>query len=44
MNRLMKDFYRQDAVALAKALLGKWLCRRLEGGEVVRRRITETEA
>lgn len=42
--RLSKTFYSQDAVTLAKALLGKWLCRRLEDGTVIRRRITETEA
>jgi hypothetical protein len=28
----------------AKALVGAWLCRRLDDGAVVRRRITETEA
>ena len=28
----------------AKALVGAWLCRRLDDGTVVRRRITETEA
>lgn len=43
-ERLPGEFYRQDAVALAKALLSKWLCRRLDSGEVLRRRITETEA
>ena len=26
------------------ALVGAWLCRRLEDGTVIRRRITETEA
>ncbi len=33
-----------DAVALAPRLLGKFLCRQLEDGTVLRRRITETEA
>ena len=33
-----------DAVTAAKALVGAWLCRRLDDGTVVRRRITETEA
>lgn len=44
MPRLPKSFYIRDAVTVAKALLGKWLCRRLDDGKVVRRRITETEA
>ena len=29
---------------MKKALVGAWLCRRLDDGTVVRRRITETEA
>lgn len=33
-----------DAVAMAPCLLGKFLCRRLDDGTVIRRRITETEA
>ena len=33
-----------DALALAPRLLGKFLCRRLADGTVLRRRITETEA
>ena len=32
------------ALAVARALVGAWLCRRLEDGTVMRRRITETEA
>ena len=45
MNRRMTDDdYRVDAVTAAKALVGAWLCRRLEDGTVMRRRITETEA
>ena len=41
--KLQRDFYAQSAVTLAPLLLGKTLCRRLNG-EVLRRRITETEA
>lgn len=44
MRRLGKDDYAVDAVTAAKALVGAWLCRRLDDGTVVRRRITETEA
>lgn len=41
--RRLTDFS-GDAVALAPRLLGKFLCRRLPDGTVLRRRITETEA
>lgn len=44
IQRLTDADYRVDAVTGAKALVGAWLCRRLEDGTVVRRRITETEA
>ena len=44
MKRLTKADYAVDAVAAAKMLLGKWLCRRLPGGCVLRVRIVETEA
>lgn len=44
MRRLTAEDYAVDAVTAAKALVGAWLCRRLEDGSVVRRRITETEA
>jgi len=44
MRRLGKDDYAVDAVTAAKALVGAWLCRRLDDGTVARRRITETEA
>jgi len=44
MNRLDPAFYTQDVLAAAPALLGKLLCRRLPGGTVLRRRVTETEA
>ena len=41
--RRLTDFS-DDALALAPRLLGKFLCRRLADGTVLRRRITETEA
>ena len=44
IRRLTDDDYSVDAVTVAKSLLGAWLCRRLDDGTVVRRRITETEA
>ena len=44
MRRMTTGDYAVDAVTGAKALVGAWLCRRLEDGSVVRRRITETEA
>ena len=43
MSVRMIDFS-ADAVAMARALLGKWLCRRLDDGTLIRRRITETVA
>ena len=42
MARLCREFYLQDTVGAAKALLGKCLVRRLEG-ELLAVRITETE-
>ena len=44
MRRLTAKDYAADAVTMAKALVGAWLCRRLEDGTIMRRRITETEA
>ena len=44
MRRLGTEDYAVDAVTAAKALVGAWLCRRLDDGTVIRRRITETEA
>mgnify|MGYP000306394266 CR=1 FL=1 len=41
---LHKSFFDRDAVEVAKDLLGKQLCRRLENGKIIRGRITETEA
>jgi 3-methyladenine DNA glycosylase Mpg len=44
MRRLTAEDYAVDAVTAAKALVGAWLCRRLDDGTVIWRRITETEA
>ena len=44
MRRLTTKDYAVGAVTMAKALVGAWLCRRLEDGTVIRRHITETEA
>ena len=44
MCRLMAEDYAVDAVTMAKALVGAWLCRRLDDGTVIRRHIIETEA
>ena len=44
MKRLTGADYEVDAVVAAKLLLGKWLCRRLPGGRVLKARIVETEA
>ncbi len=41
--RIGKEFYLQNAKELAPKLLGKLLCRRIDG-EIVKQRITETEA
>jgi len=43
-KKLSKDFYLQDAVTVAKQLLGKILVRRFEDGTEIRAVITETEA
>ena len=43
MKRLKQDFYRQDPLTVAKALVGKVLVHRTAAGEL-RLRITETEA
>ena len=44
MKRLVNSDYAADAVTAAKMLLGKWLCRRLGDGTVLKARIVETEA
>jgi len=41
---LTKSFFDRDTVAVARELLGKPLCRRLDSGKILRSRITETEA
>ncbi|MCL2578868.1 MAG: DNA-3-methyladenine glycosylase [Oscillospiraceae bacterium] len=43
MSRLPKELYKLPAAELAPLLLGKVLCRKI-GGDVLRVRITETEA
>lgn len=43
-KRLGREFYTADVLDVAPALLGKFLCRKTESGEVVKYRITETEA
>ena len=43
-RRLAAADYRVDAVTAAKVLIGAFLCRRLDDGTIIRRRITETEA
>lgn len=42
--KLDSAFYAMPATELAPLLLGKLLCRQLDSGEVMRLRITETEA
>jgi len=42
--KLPPDFYRLDAVTVAKKLLGKILVRQFDDGTIARYRITETEA
>lgn len=42
-DRLTKDFYLQPATVLAAKLLGKYLVRKTDEGEIIRARITETE-
>ncbi len=41
---LARAHFRNDTVAVAQSLLGKILCRRIAPREIVRTRITETEA
>ena len=42
--RLGNDFFLKNTLWVAKNLLGKFLCRRLKSGRVIRSMITETEA
>lgn len=39
-----RSFYERDVLEVAPDLLGKFLCRQLDNGEIIRSRITETEA
>jgi DNA-3-methyladenine glycosylase len=43
-RRLPKAFYTRDALAVARDLLGRTLCRRLPDGRILRGRIVEVEA
>lgn len=42
--KLGNEFFCKNTLWVAKNLLGKYLCRRLPSGEIIRARITETEA
>jgi len=42
--RLNEDFYTQDALLVASNLIGKLLVRKLPTSEIIKKRITETEA
>lgn len=44
MARLSREFYNDNTVDIAQKLLGKYLVHRLDSGEVLIGRITETEA
>lgn len=44
MARLSREFYMGDTVEISQKLLGKYLVRRLESGDLLVGRITETEA
>jgi len=43
-SRLVGDFYDNPCLVLAKSLLGKVLCRKLPGGELLKGKIVETES
>lgn len=44
MRRLREADFSCDALSGAKMLVGKWLCRRLDDGTILRGKIVETEA
>lgn len=43
-GRLSLAFYRRDTLVVARDLLGRLLCRRLPGGDILRGRLVEVEA
>lgn len=43
-TRLGSSFFERDVLTVAPELCGKWLCRRLEDGRILRLQICETEA
>ena len=44
MEKLTYEFYHRPCLQVARELVGKWLVRRLPSGEILRLRISETEA
>ncbi|MBE6895141.1 MAG: DNA-3-methyladenine glycosylase [Ruminococcaceae bacterium] len=42
MKQLKKKFFAQDAYTVAQQLIGKWICRKIDG-EIYKFQITETE-
>lgn len=44
MAKLTYEFYYRPCLQVARDLVGKWLVRRLPSGEILRLRISETEA
>ncbi|GHU90476.1 hypothetical protein FACS1894155_08900 [Bacteroidia bacterium] len=44
MQKLSRNFFKQDVLTVAPALLGKFLVRKFEDGHIERYRITEVEA
>jgi DNA-3-methyladenine glycosylase len=44
MHRLQRDFFTRDVLEVAPDLLGKYLVRKFDGGEVSKFKITEVEA
>jgi DNA-3-methyladenine glycosylase (3mg) len=43
-KKLEKEFFKKDVLKTAEELVGKLLCRKMENGEIIKLRITETEA
>lgn len=43
-KKLNKDFFKRDCLEAAPDLIGKIIARKLDNGEIIRLRITETEA